>query len=77
MIPKENYKSHLKNLSIENFIANPTALIYDFANYLQDKHNHRKMQSGSSKTTLQEQNQPIALINHLTNFLTETDINAS
>jgi hypothetical protein len=58
-------------LSTENFIANHAALIQDFSNYLQDKHNHGKMQFGITGTTGQEQyqHQPTALINHLTDFL--------
>jgi hypothetical protein len=48
---RTNYKSHLTNLSTKNFTTNPAALINDFSNYLQDKHNHGKMQSGSTRTT--------------------------
>jgi hypothetical protein len=66
-------------LSTDNFTANPVALIQDFANYLQDKHNHGKMQSGITRTPGQEQHQHnlTALISHLTNFLAKTDINTS
>jgi hypothetical protein len=41
-----NYKSNLTNHLTENFTANLVALIQDFANYLQDKHNYGKMQNG-------------------------------
>jgi hypothetical protein len=64
-------------LSTDNFTANPVALIQDFANYLQDKHNHGKMQSGITRTAGHEQHQQNStiLIGHLMNFLAGTDIN--
>jgi hypothetical protein len=76
-----NYKAHLtySTLSTDNFTANPTTFIQDFTNYLQDKHNHRKIQSGITRTVGQKQHQQnsTALISHLTDFLEETDINTS
>jgi hypothetical protein len=49
---RTNYKAHLTDstLSTDNFTANPATLIQDFANYLQDKHNHGKMQSKITRT---------------------------
>jgi len=78
---RTNYKAHLaySTLSTDNFIANPAALMQDFANYLQDEHNHEKVQSGITRTAGQEQHQQnsTTLISHLTNFLAETNINTS
>jgi len=74
-----NYKAHLaySTLSTNNFTANSAALIQDFANYLQNKHNYGKMQSRITKTTGQEQHQQnsATLISHLMDFLAETNIN--
>jgi hypothetical protein len=49
---RTNYKAHLADstLSTNNFTVNPATLMQDFANYLQDKHNHEKMQSGITRT---------------------------
>ena len=37
-----NYKSNLATHTTQNFTTNLVALIQDFANYLQDKHGHKK-----------------------------------
>jgi len=60
--------------STESFSSNPTALLNDFANYLQDRHGQRAVQGG---VVNQEKDQPAALLSHFAGFLADANSDTS